>query len=68
MSIEQLSALNKRVRQLDQPPYVDLAVWLPYGRRAMRTAKFRPWIPDGQGSYIAKELPGPANWQQWLAA
>ena len=40
-SIEQLSALNKRVFALDQAPYVDLAVWLPYDRRALRTVKFR---------------------------
>ena len=25
-------------------------------------------IPDGSGAYIAKELPGPSNWTQWLAA
>ena len=31
-------------------------------------AKFRAWIPDGSGAYIAKELPGPSNWTQWLAA
>ena len=67
-SVEQLSALNKRVHTLDQAPYVDLAVWLPYGRRALRTVKFRAWIPDGQGGYFARELPGPSNFQQWLAA
>ena len=67
-SIEQLSALNRRVHTLDQAPYVDLAVWLPYGSRALRTVKFRAWIPDGQGGYFARELPGPANYQQWLAA
>ena len=67
-TVEQLSALNKRVSVLDLPPFVDLGVWLPFGRRALRVAKFRAWIPDGAGAYIAKELPGPSNWTQWLAA
>ena len=67
-TVEQLSALNKRVHTLDLPPYVDLGVWQPYGRRALRANKFRAWFPDGAGGYIAKELPGPSGWSQWLAA
>ena len=67
-TVEQLSALNKRVHTLDLPPYVDLGVWQPYGRRALRASKFRAWFPDGAGGYIAKELPGPSSWSQWLAA
>ena len=67
-TVEQLSALNKRVHTLDLPPYVDLWVWQPYGRRALRASKFRAWFPDGAGGYIAKELPGPASWSQWLSA
>ena len=67
-TVEQLSALNKRVHTLDLPPYVDLGVWQPYGRRALRANKFRAWFPDGAGGYIARELPGPSSWSQWLAA
>ena len=67
-TVEQLSALNKRVATLDLLPYVDLAVWQPYGRRALKATKFRAWIPDGAGAYIAKELPGPSNYSQWLSA
>ena len=67
-TVEQLSALNKRVVALDLPPYVDLAVWQPYGRRALKTTKFRAWIPDRHGAYMAKELPGPANYGQWLSS
>ena len=67
-TVEQLSALNKRVNTLDLPPFVDLGVWQPYGRRALRATKFRAWFPDGAGGYMARELPGPANWSQWLAA
>ena len=43
VSVEQLSALHKRVAQLDQAPYVDMGVWQPYGRRALRAHKFRAW-------------------------
>ena len=46
-TVEQLSALNKRVHTLDLPPYVDLGVWQPYGRRALGASKFRAWFPDG---------------------
>ena len=67
-TVEQLSALNKRVNAMDLPPYVDLGVWQPFGRRALRQTKFRAWIPDGAGGYMAKELPGPTSWTQWLAA
>eukprot|EP00439_Symbiodinium_sp_Y106_P014422 s8255_g2.t1 len=67
-TVEQLSALNKRVHNLDLPPYVDLGVWQPYGRRALRANKSRAWFPDGAGGYIARELPGPSSWAQWLAA
>ena len=66
-TIEQLSALNKRVHTLDLPPYVDMGVWQPYGRRALRASKFRAWFPDGSRGYIARELPGPSTWTQWLA-
>ena len=67
-TVEQLSALHKRIVTLEMAPYVDLAVWLPYGRRALRANKFRAWLPDGSGAYISKELPGPANWTQWVAS
>ena len=67
-TVEQLSALNKRVHTLDLPPYVDLGVWQPYGRRALGASKFRAWFPDGSSGYIGKELPGPSAWGQRLAA
>ena len=53
-TVEQLSALNKRVHTLDLPPYVDLGVWQPYGRRALRASKFKAWFPRrlGVGSMI----------------
>ena len=63
----QLSALNRRTIVLGQAPYVDFSVWTPYARRALRTQKFRTYVPLGDGSFLMKELPGPQNLQQWMA-
>ena len=67
-TLEQLTALFKKVTVQENPPFVDFAVWVPFGRRALRANKFRTWLPSGDGTYIAKELPGPGNFQQWLAS
>ena len=64
----QLAALHKRVGVLGQAPYVDFGVWLPFGRRALKAQKFRVYHPVGDGSYMLKEMPGPQNYQQWLAS
>ena len=66
-SAAQLAALNKRV-QSGQPPYVDFAVWLPYGRRSERSHKFRVYVPLGNGEIQVREQPGPANFQAWTAS
>ena len=67
-TLEQLTALFKKVTVQENPPFVDFAVWVPFGRRALKANKFRTWLPSGDGTYIAKELPGPGNFQQWLAS
>jgi hypothetical protein len=59
----QLAALYKRTVVLKQAPYCDFSVWTPFGRRALRSQKFRR-----EGSYLVKELPGPQNLQQWMAS
>ena len=68
VSIEQLSALDKRVRQLDQALFVDMGIWKPKEHRALRAHKFRAWWPAGDGTYTAKERPGPSHYQQWLSS
>ena len=65
---QQLAALNKRVNLQGMAPYVDFSVWLPFGRRAMKSQKFRTYFPLGDGSYLMKDLPGPQNFQQWLTS
>ena len=64
---EQLSALHRRCITLGNPPHADFAIWVPYGRRAMRASKFRTYIATESG-YTAKELPGPSNYVQWRAS
>ena len=63
----QLAALYRRVVTLGQPPYTDFSVWTPFSRRALRTQKYRTYIPLGDGSFMMRELPGPQNFLQWLA-
>ena len=62
----QLAGLHKRACTLGQAPYVDFAVWLPFGRRTQKSQKFRLYQPLGDGSFLMRELPGPQNLQQWL--
>ena len=64
-TIEQLSALKKKL-SLGKPPYCDFGVFVPFGRKALRASKYKTWIPTADG-YVAKELPGPANFTQWRA-
>jgi hypothetical protein len=61
----QMAALDKRVNQLGQAPYVDMGVWLPFGRRALRNQKMRAFFPVGDGTFVAREFPGPQNFLQW---
>ena len=63
-SLEQLSALQKRVAVQDTAPFVDFAVFVPYGQRALKAARFRTYVLTGSG-YVTKELPGPGNFVQW---
>ena len=63
---QQLAALNKRINVQGMAPYVDFSVWLPFGRKALRSQKFRTYFPLGDGSYLMKDLPGPQSFQNWL--
>ena len=61
---EQVSAVAKRINIQGIAPYVDMAIFTPYGHRTQRAAKFRTYILTA-GGYTAKELPGPSNFIQW---
>ena len=57
-STEQISALLRRING-GGAPYADFAVWLPYGKKAHRTQKYRAYIPV-MGGYI--------SYDQWRAS
>eukprot|EP00435_Cladocopium_sp_Y103_P021718 s553_g5.t1 len=63
-SLEQLSALQRRLQVQDVAPYADFAIYVPFGQRALRASKWRTFVatPDG---YTARELPGPSNFTLW---
>ena len=61
---EQVSAVSKRLKIQGTAPYVDFAIFTPYGHRMQRAAKFRSFVLTPNG-YTAKELPGPTNYVQW---
>ena len=63
---EQLSALHRKVFLLNQPPYADFAVFTPYGKKFLKAMKYRTFLPTLEGGYIAREVPGPAAYSQWL--
>jgi hypothetical protein len=63
---EQLSALHRRL-MMKQCPYVDFAVFLPFGRKAHRAQRYRTYVMTPNGFYT-KELPGPSGIDQWRAS
>ena len=63
---EQLSALNVRVIVQLGSPYADFAVFTPYARKTTRAHRFTAYLPQPDGSWLAKEIPGPTNYQAWL--
>eukprot|EP00435_Cladocopium_sp_Y103_P065381 s228_g27.t1 len=63
-SLEQLSALQRRVTQQDSAPYADFAIFVPFGQRALKASRFRTFVLTDSG-YISKEIPGPATFTQW---
>ena len=64
----QLAALHKRVLVNMSAPYTDFAIWTPFGRRMSKIHKARVYTPLGDGSYLYKDLPGPASFQAWTSS
>ena len=65
-TLEQMSALHRRIYVQQIAPFTDFSVWLPYGQRALRASKFRSYVLTDKG-YVTKDLPGPSNFVQWRA-
>ena len=65
-TLEQLSAIHQLV-SAKAPPYVDFALFGPFGRRALRKLTFveNVFLPD-TGGFKKVELPGPPDLEAWL--
>ena len=66
-STEQISAMRRRILQ-GMSPYADFALFVPYGKKAMRAHKYRTYLPAPGGGYMMREVPGPSNFTQWQAS
>ena len=64
-TVEQLTALDHRVVTLGGSPYADFSVFTPYNRRVSRANKFVAHLPQADGSWLSKEIPGPQNFHVW---
>ena len=60
-TLEQLTALDFRVRRCDRTPFADFGVWCPFGRRGLRANELRCWFPAGDGTFFCREVSGPEN-------
>ena len=67
-TLEQLSALYKRMVLGGQVPYTDFSVFTPFGKKATKAARYKSFVMQQDGSYLARELPGPASVEQWLGS
>ena len=61
---DQLSALGRTV-EAGKTPYADFGVWGPDGLRREKRLKFEHGYMDTNGVWRTKEIPGPANWDDW---
>ena len=64
---EQLSALHRKIFEHKAAPYADFGIFVPYGRKQLRSSKFKALTLTAQG-YAMKEIPGPANYLAWRAS
>ena len=59
--------MRRRLHQ-GMSPYADFAVFVPYGKKAVRANKYRTYLPMPDGGYMMKEVPGPGSFVQWQAS
>lgn len=64
---EQLSAIIRKVRVLQQPPYCDFAVFVPFARRHLRAQKYQSFVLQEDGSFLQKMVAGPSCFTHWQA-
>jgi len=67
LSTEQLSAV-KALLDADLAPYVDFAIWGPFGNRLMKKLKLHGVTFSSSGALVPLELSGPPDIGQWVRA
>ena len=65
-TVEQLSALWTRVTLLFKSPWVDFSVFTPFSKRLVKANKFRAFLFQPNGTFLAKEIPGPESFESWV--
>jgi hypothetical protein len=66
VTTEQLAGL-RALFATGAPPYVDLAVWGPFGRRIQKKLKLTGLVMTASGTLQQAQLYGPPNLDEWLA-
>ena len=66
VTAEQLAGL-RAMFSTGAPPYVDLAVWGPFGRRIQKKLKLTGLVMTASGTLQQAQLYGPPNVDDWLA-
>ena len=67
-SIEQISAVIRKVVQHKQPPYCDFAVFVPFAKKHLRAQKYQSFVLQEDGTFLSKMVPGPENFAHWQAS
>eukprot|EP00435_Cladocopium_sp_Y103_P074084 s120_g46.t1 len=67
-TMEQISAVYRKVRVLGQPPYCDFAVWVPFAKKHLRAQKYQSFVLQEDGTFMAKMVPGPTCYAHWQAS
>lgn len=67
-SIDQISALVKKVTLHKQPPYCDFAVFVPFAKKHLRAQKYQSFVLQEDGTFLSKMVPGPENFAHWQAS
>ena len=62
---DQLAALEFRLKE-GSTPFVDFAVWRPFGARFGRMVKFLAYVQAPNGGLTTKEINGPASHEEWV--
>ena len=66
-TIEQLSAV-KQVMDNDLAPYVDFALFGPYGKRFLAKLTLAAWSYLPNGTWLRRDLPGPPTFEHWWSS